>query len=164
MANNYKNHLRVILEDKPYREILNGVGLSLNIKGDLLDVRNPCGGWEDVFKELENELKFLDKFKNRHILMIIDFDYEFESRYDKFLKSIPSQYQNRVFILGVDNKESEALKSLFKMPNFEKIGKKLIKDCPDSDLSNWKNKHLQFNAFEIKRMKKCGVFDWLFNN
>lgn len=160
----YSRQLKILFEDSPYRDILNGVALSSNVNENALDFFKPCGGWLKVFEQLEKELKFLDKFKDRHLLILIDFDEKFESRYDKFLKSIPSQYQNRVFILGVDNKESEALKSLFKMPNFEKIGKKLIKDCPDSDLSNWKNKHLQCNEFEIKRMKKCGVFDWLFNN
>ena len=163
MANNYKNHLRVILEDKPYRDILNGVTLSTNIKGELLDVRNPCDGWPKVFKELENEVKILENLKDRHLLMIIDFDYEFESRYKIFFSKVPSQYQNRVFILGVDNKESEQLKELFSISDFEKIGKKLVEDCPTSDLSNWKNKHLECNLIEIKRMKDLKVFDWLFD-
>lgn len=161
MANNYKNHLRVILEDKPYRDILNGVTLST--KDALVDVRNPCGGWLKVFEQLEDELKLLEKLKNRHLLMVIDFDYEFELRYKRFQSLVPIPYQNRVFILGVDNKESEELKNLFRISNFETIGKKLVKDCPDSDLSNWKNKHLECNLTEIGRMKDSGVFDWLFN-
>ena len=44
MANNYKHHLRVILEDEPYRDILNGATLSINIKDDLLDIRKPFYG------------------------------------------------------------------------------------------------------------------------
>ena len=163
MANNYKNHLRVILEDKPYRDILNGVTLSTNIKGELLDVRNPCDGWPKVFKELENEVKILENLKDRHLLMIIDFDEKFESRYDMFFTKVHPQYKNRVFILDVDNKESEALKGLFRISDFAKIGKKLVEDCPTSDLSNWKNKHLECNLIEIKRMKDLKVFDWLFD-
>ena len=142
MANNYKHHLRVILEDEPYRDILNGVSLSLNVKGELLDIRNPCNGWAKVFKELENEIKILEKLKSRYLLLVIDFDYEFESRYEMFFKKLPSEYQNRVFVLGVDNKESEALKSLFSISDFEKIGKKLVEDCPKSNLTNWQNRHL----------------------
>ena len=84
MANNYKHHLRVILEDEPYRDILNGVSLSLNVKGELLDIRNPCNGSAKVFKELENEIKILEKLKSRYLLLVIDFDYEFESRYEMF--------------------------------------------------------------------------------
>lgn len=162
MANNYKHHLRVILEDEPYRDILNGVSLSLNVKGELLDIRNPCNGWAKVFKELENEIKFLEKFKLRYLLIIIDFDYEFESRYKMFSDLIPKQYQDRIFILGVDNKESEELKVFFSMSNLEKIGKKLVEDCPKSDLTNWQNRHLECNITEIERMKNSGIFEWLF--
>jgi len=162
MANNYKHHLRVILEDEPYRDILNGISLSLNVKGELLDIRNPCNGWAKVFKELENEIKILEKLKSRYLLLVIDFDYEFESRYEMFFKKLPSEYQNRVFVLGVDNKESEALKSLFSISDFEKIGKKLVEDCPKSDLTNWQNRHLECNITEIERMKNSGIFEWLF--
>ena len=52
MANNYKPHIRVLLEDKPYRDIINGVTLSTNIKDYLFDIRKPCDGWTKVFKEL----------------------------------------------------------------------------------------------------------------
>ena len=163
MANNYKHHLRVILEDDKYNNIINGIIVSPNVEDSLFDVRNPCGGWPDVFKELKIELKFLNKFKDRHILMLIDFDEKFESRYNIFLTEVPSKYLNRVFILGVNNKEFEDLQRFFSLSNFEKLAKKLVENCPDSDLSNWKNKHLECNLAEIERMKKSGVFDWLFS-
>ena len=162
MANNYKHHLRVILEDDKYNSIINGIVVSPNVEDSLFDVRNPCGGWLDVFKELEIELRLLDKFKDRHMLMLIDFDEKFESRYKMFLTKVPSKYQNRVFILGVNNKEFEDLQRFFNLSNFEKLAKKLVEDCPDSDLSNWKNKHLKCNLAEIGKMKDSGVFDWLF--
>ena len=78
MANNYKPHIRLLLEDKPYRDIVNGVTLSTNIKHYLFDIRKPCDGWKKVFKELKNEIDFLERFKLRYLLVIIDFDYEFE--------------------------------------------------------------------------------------
>ena len=162
MANNYKPHIRVLLEDKPYRDIINGVTLSTNIKDYLFDIRKPCDGWTKVFKELKNEIIFLERFKLRYLLVIIDFDYEFESRYKMFTDLIPDEYQNRIFILGVDNKESEGLKVFFSMSNLEKIGKKLVEDCPKSDLTNWQNRHLECNITEIERMKNSGIFEWLF--
>lgn len=159
----YNTQLKILFEDSPYRDILNGVALSLNVNENALDFYKPCKGWLKVFEQLECELKLLEKFKNRYLLMLIDFDEKFESRYKMFFTKVPPQYQNRVFILGVDNKESEALKGLFSINDFEKIGKKLVEDCPDSDLSNWKNKHLECNLVEIGRMKDLGVFKWLFN-
>ena len=158
----YNNQLKILFEDSPYRDILNGVALSSNVNENNLDFYKPCKGWLKVFEQLECELKLLEKFKNRHLLMVIDFDEKFESRYDMFFTKVHPQYQNRVFILGVDHKESEALKGLFRISDFEKIGKKLVEDCPTSDLSNWKNKHLECNLIEIKRMKDLKVFDWLF--
>ena len=94
--------------------------------------------------------------------MVIDFDYEFESRYEMFSDLVPDEYQDRIFILGVDNKESEELKTFFSMSDFEKIGKKLVEDCPKSDLTNWQNRHLECNINEIERMKNSGIFEWLF--
>lgn len=158
----YNNQLKILFEDSPYRDILNGVALSSNVNENNLDFYKPCKGWLKVFEQLENEVKILENLKDRHLLMIIDFDEKFESRYKMFFTKVPPQYQNRVFILGVDNKESEALKGLFSINDFEKIGKKLVEDCPDSDLSNWKNKHLECNLVEIGRMKDLGVFKWLF--
>ena len=57
---------------------------------------------------------------------------------------------------------SSKLKSLFSISDFEKIGKKLVEDCPESDLTNWQNRHLECNITEIERMKNSGIFEWLF--
>lgn len=74
----------------------------------------------------------------------------------------PPEFADRVFILGVNHKESEALKKFFGTPNFEVIGKKLVEKCPHGDLSHWQNTHLECNLAEIERMRKNGVFGWLF--
>jgi len=168
-VNRYKKHLVVFLEDKPYRSIVNGVKSLPNIKYEVMDIKNPCGGWGKVFDALEKNLHLL-KNPECNILLLMDFDDEdkeslstFESR-KKMLDTIivPAEYKNRVFLLGVNHEESESLKSFFGMPQFEKIGQKLIKDCPTGDLSNWRNTHLECNLPEIERMKQNGVFDWLF--
>jgi len=91
----------------------------------------------------------------------MDFDYEFQSRLEKFWGLVPKKLSNRVFILGIDNKESEDLAKYFKC-NIEEVGKKLVDNCPNGDLLNWKNTHLDCNLPEIERMRKNGVFDWLF--
>jgi len=166
-VNRYKKHLVVFLEDKPYRSILNGVKILLNIKYDVMDIKNPCGGWGKVFEALEKNLHLL-KNPECNILLLMDFDdregssLAFESRKRMLNAIVPSKYANRVFLFGVNHEESEALKDLFGMPQFEKIGQELIKDCPTQDLSNWHNTHLECNLPEIERMKENGVFDWLF--
>jgi len=160
-VNHYKEHLVVFLEDEPYRDILNGAKLSLNVNLNVIDVKNPCGGWSKVFDKLEKDLALLNKFQHRNILLLIDFDDKknitqtsFKQRVDKFNKTVPSEYKDRVFLLGVNHKESEDLKKFFRLSNFEKIGKLLVENCPYGDLSHWNNIHLECNLLEIERMKE----------
>lgn len=162
-VNRYSNHLVVFVEDKPYRSIINGV------KNVLFDVKDPCGGWVKVFETFEKNVFLLDKYKKCSILLLIDFDDKnepietnFKKRINKFNQAVPKRYKDRVFILGVNYKESEALKKVFNTPDFEEIGRQLVEDCPNSNLSNWKNIHLECNLPEIERMKKSGIFNWLF--
>ena len=162
MANIYKHHLIVIPEDDKYNNIVNGIVLSSNVDENIFNIFRPSGGWLKVFEQLEDQMKHLERLKYRHILILIDFDEKFESRYKMFFDEVPSEYLDRVFILGVNNKEFEDLQRFFSLSNFEKLAKKLVENCPDSDLSNWKNKYLECNLAEIGRMKDLGVFDWLF--
>jgi len=162
-VNRHKTHLVVFVEDKPYRNIING------IKNLLFDVKDPCGGWVKVFETFEKNVFLLDKYKQCNMLLLIDFDDKnepietnFNKRIDKFNKAVPQEYKNRVFILGTNHKESEALKKVFNLSNFEDIGKLLVEDCPNSDLKHWQNIHLKCNLPEIERMKENGIFDWLF--
>ncbi|MGE4510270.1 MAG: hypothetical protein AB7D43_04110 [Sulfurimonadaceae bacterium] len=168
-VNHYKKHLVVFLEDAPYRSILNGVKILPNINYDVMDIKNPCGGWSDVFNALEKNLHLL-KNPECNILLLMDFDDQdeeslssFERRKRKLSELTPPEHVKRVFMLGVNHKESEALKKYFKTPNLEQIGQKLIQDCPNGDLSNWRNTHLECNLLEIERMKTNGVFKWLFH-
>jgi hypothetical protein len=133
----------------------------------LLDILAVVG--KKVFVELEENIKLLDDFQKRFILLLMDFDDEdkdseisFNKRMKKLDSIVPSRHKDRVFLLGVNHKESEALKKHFVKSDFEEIGKILLEDCPDSDLTKWKNIHLKCNLSEIQRMKDCGIFEWLF--
>lgn len=168
-VNHYQKHLVVFLEDKPYRSIVNGVQILPNINYEVMEIKNPCGGWVKVFDEFEKNIHLLEKYPECHILLLMDFDDKegslssFENRKRRLSEITPPQYTKRVFMLGVNHKESEALKKYFKTSNFEHIGQRLIKDCPTGDLSDWQNTHLECNLPEIECMRENGVFDWLFN-
>lgn len=168
-VNRFKNHLVVFLEDNPYRSILNGVKNLQNVNENVIDIKNPCGGWDKVFDKLEENLNILNRYEHCFILLLMDFDDEdlkslssFENRKKKLNKITPSKYIDRIFLLGVNHKESEALKKYFSDSKFESIGKKLVENCPNGDLSNWRNIHLECNLLEIMRMREKGVFGWLF--
>ena len=165
-VNRYNEHLVVFVEDKPYRDILNGVQMVHDMN---IDVKNPCGGWSKVFEKFEKNKNILDKFPKAIILLIMDFDDKkedtessFENRKNRFNELVEDKYKHRVFLLGTNHKESEDLKKIFSLSNFEDIGKLLVEDCPNGNLDNWNNKHLNCNLPEIDRMQKAGIFDWLF--
>jgi len=167
-VNRYKKHLVVFVEDKPYSDMLNGVQLVHDIN---IDVKNPCGGWSKVFDTFNKNKNILDKFPHAFIVLIMDFDDKqnidsessFETRKNKFNGLVEDRYKHRVFLLGTNHKESEDLKKVFALSNFEEIGKKLVDECPNGNLANWNNKHLRCNLSEIDRMRESGVFDWLFS-
>ncbi len=161
-VNYYKEHLYIILEDEKYQRIMNGVNLSLHVNASVIKISNFSGGWGKVFKDFQSSISILEKFQKRHTLLLMDFDDDFESRLEEFHNLVPDELKNRVFILGIDNKESEDLARFFKC-NIEEVGKKLVEDCPNGNLSNWRNIHLECNLLEIERMRQQRVFDWLFN-
>lgn len=168
-VNRERQHLIIFPEDGPYRKLLNGLTKrSYHVNASVIDVKNPCGGWPKVFEALTENLHLLSKYENAHILLLMDFDdktlgeLRFEERVAKFKELVPQDFENRVFLLGVNHKQAELLKKLFKTSDWEAIGKLLISDCPNGDLSNWNNKHLACNLPEIQRMKQAGVLDWLF--
>ena len=167
-VNRHKEHIVVILEDKPYRDIMNGVTSSLNVKNTVIDIKNPCGGWSKVFEEFEKNIFLLNKYPLCSILLLMDFDDKtsdgldlFHQRMEIFREIVPKEYVNRVFLLGANHKESEALKRYFTKSNFEEVGKILIEDCPNGN-SKWNNTHLECNLNEINRMQEFGIFNWVF--
>lgn len=169
-VNRYQTHLVVFLEDEPYRDIFNGVNLSQNVNANVIEVKKPSGGWGKVFDTFEKNIHLLKKYNNCYILLLMDFDDQsnnasnskFKIRMNKFQEIVPEAYRNRVFLLGANHKESENLKKEFQLSDFEKIGRKLIENCPSDDLSNWNNNILNCNLEEIKRMQRNGILKWLF--
>lgn len=123
----------------------------------------PCGGWTKVFAELEDNLKRLNALEQMHSLLLMDFDNHFETRKNRFDDLLEGQdCRDRVYLLGIDNKESEDLKKALGQSNNEEVGKLLVQTCPAKTTREWQNTHLHCNAKEIGRMQTAGVFSWLF--
>ncbi|PPK51348.1 hypothetical protein [Marinobacter persicus] len=162
-VNRYRNHLVIYLEDKPYRGIVNGVKTMPSVNDYVIDAKPPSGGWPKVFAELEDNLKLLNDRPGMHALLLMDFDNDFESRKQNFDEILNGQScKERVFLLGIDEKESEDLKATLQQSNNEAVGKRLLQHCPDETSVDWQNTHLRCNEHEIARMRTAGVFTWLF--
>lgn len=161
--NRHKNHLVVFMEDRPYRDIVNGAKSLLNVNENIVDSKEPSGGWSKTFEKLKENLQLIGKFKNMHVLVLIDFDNEYEKRYDIFENILKdNNCLDRAFLLGIDAKESEDLKKALGYKNSEDIAKILLENCPDETANEWENRHLKSNLREIERMRDGGVFQWLF--
>ena len=163
--NKHREHLVVYLEDSPYKDLMNGVRTMPQVDANKIESKQPLGGWPKIFFSLEENLKLLERFPKMHVLLLMDFDHQFDDRMNKFKQIlVDTLFESRVFLLGIDNKEFENLKQTLKHSNGEQIGQELIKGCPDQVSKVWHNKHLACNLTEIKRMKEIGLFEWLFKN
>ena len=162
-VNRYHDHMVVFLEDKPYREIMNGVKTLAHVNANVLDVKIPAGGWKKVFETLRENIKLLDSNKKMHALLLMDFDFDHDGRRQHLAQILEDHpCKDRVFMLGIDNKESEDLKRTLSQSNNEAVAAILLRDCPDQTNPTWENTHLKCNLLELQRMREKGVFNWLF--
>jgi hypothetical protein len=162
-VNRYQPHLVVYLEDRPYREIMNGVKNLPGINANVLDVRPPAGGWPKVFETLAENIKLLDANPQMHALLLMDFDNDYAKRFQRLEDTlIGHTCAERVFMLGIDDKESEDLKKSLNRSNNEAVAGILLEDCPEKTGKVWQNSHLQCNLDELQRMREKGVLEWLF--
>ena len=162
-VNKHKPHLVVYMEDNPYRDLVNGMKKLPNINDFNIDSKNPCGGWNKTLSKLEENLNLINSNENMFVLLLMDFDNKFNERYSKFENILKEQScKARVFLLGIDVKESEDLKKTLGYKNLEEISKILSENCPKEESKEWNNKHLKCNLREIEKMKSINIFDWLF--
>ncbi|USA45919.1 hypothetical protein NDN11_14555 [Acinetobacter sp. C26M] len=163
-VNKHRPHITVFLEDSPYREIFNGIKQVSFVNENILDVKNPCGGWKKVFSNFEENLELINKNIHQHVFLIMDYDDEFEKRMEKFNKIISDQpCKERVFLFGIDKSESEDLKRFLHCTDNEKIGKLLIESCEEKTYEHWSNIHLQANFPEINRFKAISIYKIFLN-
>ena len=88
-------------------------------------------------------------YSKRIVVLLFDFDNDLE-RFSLVKSKIPLEFQNRVFVLGV-NPEPETLRKSSGL-NYESIGKNLASDCPKNRHELWSDDCLKHNEEELNRM------------
>jgi len=160
-VNKYLPHLLVLPEDDANRQIANGFILNSNINEPVIQVLPIANGWEKVVDKFKkNHISEMRKFSKRMIVLLIDFDENYEDRFSYVKKQIPDDLENRVFVLGVLS-EPEKLRSNLGN-NFECIGENLAKDCSNHTYELWEHDLLKHNKAELDRMI-LSVKPFLFN-
>jgi hypothetical protein len=147
-VNKYKPHLLVLPEDDANRQIANGFLLHPRLKSRAVQVLGPADGWGKAVSCIPHQE--LEKYTERRVVLLIDFDGKYPQRIDDVVKDILPQTADRVFVLG-SLIEPERLRSALNK-TFEEIGRALAQDCVDDERSLWGHAHLAHNARELDRM------------
>jgi hypothetical protein len=149
--NKYKSHILILPEDDANREIANGFNLNENLDGRSIQILPSAGGWKRVIEKFtDDHVSAMRQFTERMIVLVIDFDNEYEDRLKYIQDRIPSDLKNRVFVLGAQSEPEQLKKAMNK--NFERIGEALSKDCSDNTNIIWNHDLLKHNKTEVSRM------------
>lgn len=149
--NNYQPHIFVLPEDDANRSLANGFFTHQKLTIRNFHIQKPLGGWCKVFDEFnENQIKKMSDYPKRILIMLIDFDKDYNSRIEKFHEAIPKDIKDRVFVLGVLSKPEE-LPSPHGEKGLEQHGLNLADDCANEQNKNihWNNDLLKHNLVEL---------------
>jgi hypothetical protein len=145
--NKYKDHLYVLPEDDATHDI--AVGFNDCIEGPM-QVLKPAGGWPNVLKIFKDSyISHLRQYAHAHLVLLIDFDDDFQNRIQVFKNAIPQDITKRVYILGALT-EAETLRAAAGM-NFSKIGIHLADECTQNTSVLWNAPQTQHNHPERMR-------------
>ncbi len=118
-----------------------------------MKVLTPAGGWRRVLEHFtEVHVPEMNRCPARFMVLLIDFDNQYEARRQQVQETIPTDLANRVFVLGALN-EPEDLKPV--LGSYSKIGSKLARDCHDGTDGTWGHALLQHNADELDRARQA---------
>lgn len=152
-VNKYKPHLYILPEDDANRQIATGFQRESAKCLAICQVLPIAKGWKKVV-ELFEEQHVPEMANNtfRNIVLLVDFDSDFENRISSINARIPDRLKSRVFVLGVYS-EPEKLKANLGSPSFEKIGSTLAVECETKQHNWWKNALLVHNVPELVRIR-----------
>jgi len=141
---NYPPHVYLIPEDRRNEQLANGFVNHYKVDVRRLDVMPVAGGWSHVLKIFEDEYtQRLRENPSDHVVMLIDYDGNYDNRRKKFEDAIPDDLKQRVFVVG-SKVTPEAMKKVM-AKDYEQIGLLLADDCFDGTETTWSHDHLKHN-------------------
>ena len=153
MVNRHQPHVYVLPEDDANRQLANGFLLGLDPSVlRRIQVLEEAGGWHEVLDRfVSDHVTGLDRFANRFIILLIDFDGNAD-RLDIAKNRIPERLAERTFVLGALG-EPEDLKRAG-LGSYEKIGLAMARDCREEADATWEHDLLRHNATELARLRQ----------
>lgn len=150
-SNKERPHLVVLPEDRANSDLANGFVSNVNLFERAIQILPYERGWQNVVEKFKSyHLQKMREYPERRIVLLMDFDGQFDSRLSYVENEIPDDLKSRVFVLGVTS-EPEKLRSATGM-KFEAIGQALAKDCDESKKDFWSHELLKHNEPELERL------------
>lgn len=145
-VNRHLAHVYVLPEDDADRQLANGFQLGVDLtKQRQMQVLEEAGGWLEVLNRFESDhIAAMDRYANRHMVLLIDFDGK-EERFGAATRRIPERLKGRVFVIGAWN-DPEDLKRALSLRSLEEIGLALAQDCREGTDTIWEHELLRHNC------------------
>jgi hypothetical protein len=142
----------VLPEDDADRQLANGFLLEPSLSARSIQVLPEAGGCRKVLEAFNSEhVRGMEKFRNRYMILLIDFDGHPDRRLADLKAEIPEGLTNRVFIVGALTRPEELTAGL---GNYETIGKAAARDCHEGTDTTWGHALLKHNAAEVERLRQ----------
>ena len=151
-VNPYLPHILILPEDDANRRLARAFHEKIDrTRYRQLQVLRVAGGWNEVLRRFnENQIHGMDRWPQRLMILLIDFDGE-PDRLESAKAKIPGHLTERVFILGTLT-EPEDLRA--DLGAFESIGSELANDCLNETETTWGHPLLRHNVKEIVRLRE----------
>ncbi len=147
-ANNYRPHLLVLPEDDANRQMLVGFRNYRAVNSRQMPIQNVAKGWRKALTAvLEDHVRMMRTYPNRHVLLVIDFDNQVARRED-ILSQMPADLRDR---FGCSDEPERLFAALGTRP--ESIGEMLATDCNQDTSFTWGHEMLTHNASELERLR-----------
>lgn len=144
-VNKYLPHVYVIPEDEAGEQIANGFVLHDQVKARQIQVMPCAGGWsKGVLQTFQSEyIPYLRNHAEGHVILLIDFDGQYDNRRTNFEQAVPDDLKDRVFVVGAKQTPELLRQGLGR--SFEEIGLSLADDCYQDTEAVWGHDHLKHN-------------------
>lgn len=152
-VNRHKPHVLIIPEDRADASIATGFINHHLVNLPAIQLMPVANGWRGVLSTFETEyVSYLQKYSRGHVILLIDFDNQFEARRKRFDDAVPEVLKQRVFVIGVKDNPEVLKRELGK--GLEEIGSGLAEDCANGTYTLWEHEHLKDNAAVLARLNE----------
>ena len=152
-VNRHIPHVLILPEDDANRQLANGFVLALDgSRLNRIKVLPVAGGWLAVLDRfIADEAGKMNSYPLGLMILIIDFNGQYNTRITTAKEKIPHPLRDRVFILGTSG-TPESLKQAGLGP-YEVAGSLMAQDCREGTNATWGHELLRHNASELERLR-----------